>query len=113
MERIRIQRAIEEYEEAKRQRQLEIQSMGLAGAVVEQQEAEDDEDDVLAATLLGSSAATDANIRAHVPVPSQEDIAVRLFCLLLLLSLCSFSNPRAGLLRVRRDSSSSSGSASC
>lgn len=34
MERIRIQRAIEEYEEAKRQRQLEIQSMGLAGAVV-------------------------------------------------------------------------------
>lgn len=76
-ERVLIQRAIEEYDEAKRQRQIEIQSMGLAGSVLEQQDAaDDDEDDVLASTLLGaSSAVTDANVRAHVPVPSQEDIA--------------------------------------
>lgn len=33
-ERVLIQRAIEEYDEAKRQRQIEIQSMGLAGSVL-------------------------------------------------------------------------------
>ena len=45
--------------------------------MAQEEGGEGEEDDVLAATLLGpASAATNASIRAHVPVPSQEDIAV-------------------------------------